>query len=76
MSPNDLYVFSDACQITGVSVAAVKLLARWKMIKLFLAHLWEAWCASIDIKARVPYVVEKLGHQLIPRPLPQGKKLI
>lgn len=51
--------------------------ARWKMIKLFLSHLWEAWCDAEGIQKRVPYVVERLGHQYIPRPMPRedGKKV-
>jgi hypothetical protein len=47
--------------------------ARWAMMKLFLAHLWEAWSEAEGIPNRAPYVVEKLGHQLIPRPLPMGR---
>ena len=52
----------------------IESVARWKMVKLFLAHLWEAWCATEGFTPRTPYVVEKLGHQLIPRPLPDGKE--
>ncbi len=51
----------------------IESVARWKMVKLFLAHLWEAWSDAEGIERRVPYVVEKLGHQLIPRPMPDGK---
>jgi len=50
--------------------------ARWKMVKMFLAHLWEAWCEAESIPARLPYIVEKYGHQHIPRPLPNGKAKI
>jgi len=46
--------------------------ARWKMVKVFLAHLWEAWSEVEGIPARLPYVVETYGHQYIPRPLPTG----
>lgn len=47
--------------------------ARWKMIKLFLSHLWEAWSVAESIPRRPAYVIEKLGHQYIPRPMPEGK---
>lgn len=36
--------------------------ARWKMIKLFLSHLWNKWCEAIGITPRPPYALEKLGH--------------
>lgn len=51
----------------------VDSVARWRMVKLFLSHLWEAWCEADGIKRRPPYVTERLGHQYIPRPLPTGK---
>lgn len=47
--------------------------ARWATIKLFLCHLFEAYAATLGFTPRTPYVVEKFGHQLIPRPLPDGK---
>jgi hypothetical protein len=50
--------------------------ARWSMIKMFLAHLWEAWCEAENIPARLPYIIEKYGHQHIPRPMPNGKAKI
>ena len=50
--------------------------ARWITIKRFTAHLWEAWCEVESIPRRDPYVVEKLGHHYIPRPLPNSKEKI
>lgn len=47
--------------------------ARWETVKLFLSHLWEAWCEIEGIERRQAYAIEKLGHQYIPRPMPQGK---
>jgi hypothetical protein len=47
--------------------------ARWKTVKLFLAHLWEAWCEVEGIIPRRPYVIDVLGHGgYIPRPLVNG----
>ena len=42
--------------------------AFWKMIKLFLAHCYEAWAEAEGIKAREPYPIEILGHRKIARP--------
>ena len=37
--------------------------ARWKMVKLFLAHLWERWLeAEGQGEGRRAYVIDKLGH--------------
>ncbi len=48
--------------------------ARWNTVKVFLAHLWEAWCECEAIPARKPYIIEYGGpqHSYIPRPLPKG----
>jgi len=67
--------------IEGISDPAwplhrIESVARWKMAKFFLAHLWEAWAAAEGWTPRTPYVVEKLGHQLVPRPMPEGKAKI
>jgi hypothetical protein len=50
--------------------------ARWAMVKLFLAHLYEEWAGSIGIEGRRAYVVEKLGHHYVPPPQPEGKTKI
>ena len=49
--------------------------ARWRTVKLFLSHLWDAWCEAENIPARrKPWIIEYGGHStLIPRPLPDGK---
>lgn len=36
--------------------------ANRKVIKRFLAHLWEAWTELEGGEVRLPYVIEKLGH--------------
>lgn len=41
--------------------------ARWKMITIFLAHLWQAWCESEGIRDRGPYGLTVL---------PDGTKVI
>jgi hypothetical protein len=66
-----------AIHLVGVSdpnwpLNRVDSAARWRMIRLFLSHLWEAWCEAEGIEKRAPYVVERMGHQYIPRPLPTG----
>ena len=45
--------------------------ARWATIKLFLSHLWEAWCEAEGIPNRRAYAVEH-GHAYVPRPMPDG----
>jgi hypothetical protein len=50
----------------------VDRVARWKTVKMFLAHTWEAWCEAEGIPARRPYIVDQMGHQYIPRPMPTG----
>ena len=50
--------------------------ARWKAVKIFLAHLWEAWSECEGLPSRLPYVVEVLGHQMIPRPMYDGKHMM
>ena len=49
--------------------------ARWRTIKLFLSHLWDAWCECENIPARrKPWIIEYGGHTtLIERHLPDGK---
>jgi len=42
--------------------------AKRKAVKLFIAHLWAIWRDLDGLSVRVPYVVEKLGHELIPAP--------
>lgn len=37
--------------------------AKRKMVKRFLANLWEAWRVCEGLEIRLPYVIEKLGHQ-------------
>ena len=37
-----------------------------KMIKLWLAHLWEVTRKAQGLPVRASYVVEKLGHHYIP----------
>lgn len=51
--------------------------AKWKTVKLFLAHLWEAWAELEGIPQRPPYPIDVLGHTgYIPRPMPQDGKRI
>ena len=49
--------------------------ARWKTVKLFLAHLWEKWLESEGQDGRRAYVVDQLGHhyQAPPEPTGNGK---
>ena len=42
--------------------------AKRKAVKLFIAHLWAVWRDLEGLPVRVPYVVEKLGHEMIPAP--------
>lgn len=44
----------------------------WKMVKLFLAHLWEVWAKTIGMQTREPYPIEILGHVKILVPLTGG----
>lgn len=46
----------------------VDLAARRKMIKVFLANLWEEWRKAEGLPVRPPYVVEHLGHTTVYRP--------
>ncbi len=39
--------------------------AFWKMVKLFLAHLYEVWAKAEGIPVREPYPMEILGHRKI-----------
>lgn len=41
--------------------------ARWIVVKLFLSHLWDAWCAAEGITSRGPYGLTTL---------PDGTKVI
>jgi len=45
--------------------------AKRKAVKLFIAHLWAIWRDLEGLPTRVPYVVEKLGHEIIPAPTVQ-----
>ena len=49
--------------------------ARWRTVKLFLSHLWDAWCECENIPARrKPWIIEYGGHStVIERPLWDGK---
>lgn len=49
--------------------------ARWITVKLFLSHLWEAWCDVESITNRQAWITVHGGgeHHYIPRPLPNGK---
>ena len=46
--------------------------ARWKTVKLFLAHLWEKWLESEGQNGRRAYVVDQLGHSYKAPPEPNG----
>lgn len=46
----------------------VDAMAKRKVAKLFLAHLWEMWRRAEGLEIRTPYVVEKFGHHIIPPP--------
>ena len=46
----------------------VHFAALRKMIKLFLAHLWEKWRELEGLPTRVPYAVEYLNHTTILKP--------
>lgn len=46
----------------------VDAMAKRKVAKLFLAHLWEMWRRAEGLEIRTPYVVEKYGHHIIPPP--------
>lgn len=46
--------------------------ARWKMVKLFLAHLWEEWLAADGKTGRRAYVIDKLGHHYVAPPQRTG----
>lgn len=46
----------------------IDAMARRKVAKLFLAHLWEMWRKADGLEIKVPYVVEKLGHHIIEPP--------
>ena len=51
----------------------VESATRWRMVRIFLAHLWEAWCEEMGITPRRPYIVERdPSHSYIPRPMPAG----
>lgn len=52
--------------------------ARWSMIRLFLAHVWQRWSEVEGLPDRKAYVVESLGHAYIPPPEPKriGTRLI
>lgn len=47
----------------------IHAVAFWKMVKLFLAHLWEVWCRAEGIPCRQPYPIAILGHDGL-RPVP------
>lgn len=40
----------------------ISLAARRKMIKIFLAHLWETWREAQGLPIRKPYVIDYLEH--------------
>lgn len=46
----------------------IDAMAKRKVAKLFLSHLWDVWRRAEGLEVRIPYAVEKLGHQLIPPP--------
>ncbi|UZE92548.1 MAG: hypothetical protein IB616_01690 [Methanosarcinales archaeon] len=50
--------------------------AKRKAVKLFIAHLWAIWRDLDGLPTRVPYVVEKLGHKLIPPPTVEQLKKV
>ena len=37
-------------------------MAKRKVVKIFLVHLWSEWCNLEGIKPKAPYVIDKLGH--------------
>jgi hypothetical protein len=39
-----------------------------KMIKLWLSHLWEVWREEEGLPVRLPYVLERLGHDSLLEP--------
>lgn len=43
----------------------VHRVASWKMVKLFLSHLWEVWCKAEGIPCRGPYPIVILGHDRV-----------
>lgn len=56
-------------------------LAFRKMIKLFLAHLWQVWREAENLPIRPPYAIEKMGHttlidpwEMIDRPEKRTRK--
>ena len=46
--------------------------AFWKMVKLFLAHLYEVWAQAEGVEVRGPYPMEILGHVKIEVPWEGG----
>jgi hypothetical protein len=55
----------------------IDAVARWIMVKLFLAHLWEVWLETEGVTGRRAYVIDVLGHpHYEPPPMPEkGKKI-
>jgi len=37
-------------------------MAKRKVVKIFLVHLWSEWCSLEGIKPKKPYVIDRLGH--------------
>ena len=50
----------------------VHSVAFWKMVKLFLAHLYEVWALEIGVQPPEPYPIALLGHKKIRVPHPVG----
>ena len=50
------------CAGRGYLQGRVHAVAQWKMVKLFLAHLWEVWSKAEGLETREPYPMEILGH--------------
>lgn len=48
--------------------------AKRKAVKLFISHLFAIWRDLEGLPIREPYVVEKLGHELIPPPTAEQLK--
>lgn len=46
-----------------ISEGHIHNMAKRKMVKLFLSHLWDAWRELEGLPTRPPYVIEKLNHK-------------
>jgi len=53
----------DAAKNPNLTKAHLRARAKRKTVKLFLAHLWQAWRMLEGKKIEVPYAVKHLGHK-------------